>query len=114
LKAIVAIASNLVPQPPAIPQHPGAAGQNNARMNGGAAPGRTQDTPNGANGPAKGDVASPSDNDVDEIRSREIAAKAVTGTLILLLKWLKLSRKSPPKGTPKGVVTYIANISFNC
>jgi hypothetical protein len=31
------------------------------------------------------------DADVDELRSREIAAKAVTGTLILLLKWFKLS-----------------------
>lgn len=31
------------------------------------------------------------DADVDELRNREIAAKAVTGTLILLLKWFKLS-----------------------
>jgi hypothetical protein len=31
------------------------------------------------------------DADVDELRSREIAAKAVSGALILLLKWFKLS-----------------------
>ncbi|KAK5658503.1 hypothetical protein OQA88_1895 [Cercophora sp. LCS_1] len=78
LKAIMAIATNLIPQN----------GQQQPGQNGGQAnrPGQ-----NGLNGPAKVDVGSPSDSDVDEVRSREIAAKAVTGILILLLKWFKLS-----------------------
>ncbi|KAK3378437.1 hypothetical protein B0H63DRAFT_479879 [Podospora didyma] len=90
LKAIVAIASSLVPQPPNGQQHPAAGGQINGRLNWQPGPGRPQDAPNGLNG-LKGELASPSDGDVDEVRSREIAAKAVTGIMVLLLKWLKLS-----------------------
>lgn len=93
LKAIVAIASNLIAPPPngqsQQSQQPQQPGGNNSRMNGtGAAAGL-----NGINGVGKGELASPSDSDIDEARSREIAAKAVTGILVLLLKWLKLSRK---------------------
>ncbi|KAL1837319.1 hypothetical protein VTJ49DRAFT_3990 [Mycothermus thermophilus] len=65
----------------------GPQGAPNARANGGG----QQNAPAGPNGAAKGDPSSPLDTDVDELRNREIAAKAVTGTLILLLKWLKLS-----------------------
>ncbi|KAL2023899.1 hypothetical protein VTK56DRAFT_676 [Thermocarpiscus australiensis] len=82
LKQIVAIATNLV-TPASANGQPGA-GPPSARPNG-------QSAPNSANGAAKGDPASPLDADVDELRSKEIAAKAVTGILILLLKWLKLS-----------------------
>lgn len=64
----------------------GPQGPPGARPNGGQ-----QNAPNGPNGGPKGDPSSPMDADVDELRSREIAAKAVTGTLILLLKWFKLS-----------------------
>ncbi|KAK4219266.1 hypothetical protein QBC37DRAFT_461792 [Rhypophila decipiens] len=95
LKAIVAIASNLVtPAQNGAQQQqqqavPGAPGAQNVRPNG-AGPG--QGAPNGVNGAGpKGDLMSPSDSDVDEARSREIAAKAVTGILIMLLKWLKIS-----------------------
>ncbi|KAK3685504.1 protein required for hyphal anastomosis [Podospora appendiculata] len=92
LKAIVAIASNLAAPQANGQQQAGAAGQNNGRSNGGpGAQGRAADASNGVNGAAKADVVSPSDNDMDESRSREIAAKAVTGILVLLLKWLKLS-----------------------
>jgi len=84
LKQIMAIATNLINIPPGPPQ--GGAGQNGGRANGG--PGL-----NGLNG--KADPASPSDSDVDEARGREIAAKAVTGILIQLLKWFKLSRMLP-------------------
>ncbi|KAK3325516.1 protein required for hyphal anastomosis [Apodospora peruviana] len=99
LKAIVAIASNLVAPPPPNGQQQqqagGAAnGLNNGRLNGGGpqAAGRgAQDGPNGNNGATRGDLTSPSGDDVDEARSREIAAKAVTGILIMLLKWLKIS-----------------------
>nr|CAF28886.1 pro22 [Sordaria macrospora] len=84
LKAIVAIASSFV-QPPPGQQNPGP--QNNGRAGGGPPQGRGQN--NGNN--ASNDPPSPSDDNVDEARSREIAAKAVTGIMILLLKWLKLS-----------------------
>jgi len=83
LKQIVAMTNNLVS--PAAPNGP--PGPPGARPNGGQ-----QNAPNGVNGaPKAGEPSSPVDADVDELRSREIAAKAVTGTLILLLKWLKLS-----------------------
>ena len=87
LKAIVAIASSLV-QPQPGQQNPGAP-QNNGRVSGGPPQGRGQSNGNNAGN----DPPSPSDDNVDEARSREIAAKAVTGIMILLLKWLKLSRK---------------------
>ncbi|ESA42443.1 protein required for hyphal anastomosis [Neurospora crassa] len=85
LKAIVAIASSLV-QPQPGQQNPGAP-QNNGRVSGGPPQGRGQSNGNNAGN----DPPSPSDDNVDEARSREIAAKAVTGIMILLLKWLKLS-----------------------
>ncbi|KAK0719761.1 hypothetical protein B0H67DRAFT_574065 [Lasiosphaeris hirsuta] len=91
LKAIVAIASNLIPPGQNGQQQPPPPGQNNGRMNGGPPQGRPQDAPSGLNGTGKDDLASPSDSDVDEARSREIGAKAVTGIMILLLKWLKIS-----------------------
>lgn len=34
-------------------------------------------------------------DDLDAARSREITAKAVSGVLLLLLKWLKISRENP-------------------
>lgn len=96
LKAIVAIASNLVtpPQNGAQQQQPapGAPGAQNGRPNG-VGPGQGGNVTNGINGAGpKGDLMSPAGNDLDEARSREIAAKAVTGILIMLLKWLKISR----------------------
>ncbi|KAK4228214.1 hypothetical protein QBC38DRAFT_415069 [Podospora fimiseda] len=46
----------------------------------------------GGGGRAKGpEPYSPSDAEFDDQRTREIAAKAATGIMILLLKWLKLS-----------------------
>jgi len=88
LKSIMAIATNMIN--PQNGQQQGA--QTGGRANGG------QQVNNGLNGPAKTDPGSPSDSDVDEARSREIAAKAVTGILILLLKWFKLSRRFPDPG----------------
>lgn len=46
------------------------------------------------------DVPEPSPEEVDAARTREITAKAMSGTLILLLKWLRLSRKSLVVGPP--------------
>lgn len=87
LKQIVAIATNLVS--PATANGPQGNGPPSARPNGG----HGQNAPNGVNGAQKGEPSSPLDADVDDLRSREITAKAVTGIMILLLKWLKLSRK---------------------
>ena len=87
LKAIMAIATNMM-APPNGPA-PGAAPSNGARPNGQP----SQPQQNGTNGPAKADIGSPSASDADEARSREIAAKAVTGIMIVLLKWFKLSRE---------------------
>ncbi|KAK4147186.1 uncharacterized protein C8A04DRAFT_24984 [Dichotomopilus funicola] len=97
LKQITLMTSNLVsPQtangPPSArplgggPQ--GQQGQQNQQGQQGLPSNGLNGVPGGKNG---GDPNSPLDGDVDELRSREIAAKAVTGTLILLLKWLKLS-----------------------
>ncbi|KAL2266400.1 hypothetical protein VTJ83DRAFT_5752 [Remersonia thermophila] len=79
LRQVTAMTSN----PPSANGPQGPAG---ARANGGQ-----QTASAGPNGAAKGDPSSPLDADLDELRNREIAAKAVTGALILLLKWLKLS-----------------------
>ncbi|KAK4203811.1 hypothetical protein QBC40DRAFT_314304 [Triangularia verruculosa] len=84
LKQVLAIASYMViANPNGQPQGGGPpAGRPNGQ---GQAPG-----PNGIGGKGP-DPGSPSDADVDDMRNREIAAKAATGILILLLKWLKLS-----------------------
>lgn len=88
VKAIVAIASHLMVQPQQGAQPPGP-------VNGGIGAGRGKEAPNGAAAGSKNnEIVSPSDEQIDAARSREISAKAVTGTLVLLLKWLKVSRKS--------------------
>jgi hypothetical protein len=38
--------------------------------------------------------------ELDSMRTQEILDKAVTGSLILLLKWLKLSRECKWRSTP--------------
>lgn len=86
LKQVVAVANNMLS--PATANGP-QGGPPNARPNGVQGPNGLS----GMNGLPKGEPSSPLDADVDEMRSREITAKAVTGILVLLLKWLKLSRK---------------------
>jgi len=87
LKAIVAIASFAAAPPPSAQPLGMLGGPSFAtRMNGTG--------PNGVN--PKFEPPSPTDNDLDETRNREIAAKAVTGILVLMLKWLKLSREASP------------------
>lgn len=53
--------------------------------------GRTQDPAGGSPPPL---VYDPSPEEIDATRTREITAKAMTGILVLLLKWLRLSRKA--------------------
>lgn len=43
-----------------------------------------------------GDGPDPAVEGLNEIRQREISSKAVSGVLLVLLKWFKLSRKSCP------------------
>ena len=45
------------------------------------------------NGSLSVDTSGQSDEEVDAARTREITAKAVTGIMLLLLKWLKVSRR---------------------
>lgn len=63
---------------------------NNPAMNGGPMPNKPQDA-NGQNGAIESPEMSP--EELDAARTREITAKAMTGILVLLLKWLRLSRK---------------------
>lgn len=59
--------------------------------------GNTQER-SGSNGGATNgfhvDISSLAPDELDKMRGEEIAAKAVTGLLVLLLKWFKVSRKS--------------------
>jgi hypothetical protein len=69
--------------------------------------GRGKDAPNGAAAAFKNnEILSPSDEQIDAARGREISAKAVTGTLVLLLKWLKLSRMFTTDPRPCGLLSY--------
>lgn len=86
LKQVLAIAANLVAAAQAAANGQHAAGQAGGRPHG-------QNAGPGPNGAGKGEPYSPSDAEFDDLRTREIAAKAATGILLLLLKWLKLSRK---------------------
>ena len=65
-------------------------------------PGKKKTNPNSSaslNGMANGalgevgDVPATAIEGLNEIRSREISSKAVSGILLVLLKWFKLSRK---------------------
>ncbi|KAF3348226.1 hypothetical protein VD0002_g7817 [Verticillium dahliae] len=78
-------------QPGPAQQHPSMAGRGaNAGVNGGPGQARQQQDPSapGAGAPEPPEM---SPEEVDATRSREITTKAATGTLLLLLKWLKLS-----------------------
>src|SRR6187551_715855 len=81
----------LIAQLPAGQQHP-MAQQNAPRPNG--PPGAA-----GPNGVQPQPIVEPpelSHEELDAARSREISTKAVSGILLLLLKWLKVSRKHRP------------------
>ncbi|KAF4978117.1 hypothetical protein FZEAL_5449 [Fusarium zealandicum] len=74
------------------PQQQGPQGMgrgNNPGMNGGPAGNRQQEMP-GQNGP-RAPTPELSLEEIDAARTREITSKAMTGILILLLKWLRVS-----------------------
>lgn len=85
IRTISIISNTMAP-----PANNGQGAQPNGRPNGGQ--GRAQEGANGPAGVDRGEVASPTDEEMEVLRSNEIAGKAITGTLILLLKWLKISR----------------------
>lgn len=67
-------------------------GGNQPRVNGGPASNRSQDNSMGTNGSVNHDGTELSLEDLDAMRCREIESKAATGIIILLMKWLKISR----------------------
>lgn len=77
---VAAIVAQQGPQGPHMNQ--GMPGRNGPGMNGG---------PNADNGRAGGDAPELSPEEVDAARTREITTKAMSGILVLLLKWLRLS-----------------------
>lgn len=82
-------------QPPQGQQHPSMAGRGaNGGMNGGPGPNRQQQPqdPSSAGGGLP-ELPEMSPEEVDAARSREITTKAITGILLLLLKWLRVSRE---------------------
>jgi hypothetical protein len=74
-------------------QQPGGMGRsNNVGPNPGLNGGPGGQNMQGHNGAM--DLSEPSPEEIDAARTREITTKAMTGILVLLLKWLRLSRES--------------------
>lgn len=90
IKGILAHYTVLLSQQPPAPVF-GPAPGNNGRPNG--ANGNSNNANNNHHNPGTHDNPEPSAEEVDAARTREITAKAVTGIMLLLLKWLKLSRE---------------------
>lgn len=92
LRPILANVTAIVAQqPPAQQQQPPMAGKMNPGVNGGpASQQRSQDGSAPSSQPEQPEL---SPEEVDAARTREITAKAMTAILLLLLKWLRLSRK---------------------
>lgn len=96
LKAVLANVTALITQPMGQGLAPGFRSEVNLR-NGAQGQARQQDP---ANIPLPNPV-DPSElpiDDIEALRSREITAKAVSGILLILLKWFKVSRKFIPAG----------------
>jgi hypothetical protein len=90
LRPILLNVTAIVSQQPQ--QVPPAMGRGNPGMNGGPATNRQQQELPGQTLP-KPPTPELSLEEVDAARMREITSKAMTGILILLLKWLRVSRK---------------------
>lgn len=54
---------------------------------------RSQESSAGLNGSGIHDSPDLSLEDMDQVRARELEGKALTGTLLLMLKWFKISRE---------------------
>jgi hypothetical protein len=93
LKAILMNVAILIAQAPPGQQHPMAA-QGNPRANGPAGARQGQDiTDNATNPQPPPEQPELSPEELDSARTREISTKAVSAILLLLLKWLKVSRE---------------------
>lgn len=82
IKGILAHYTVLLSQQPQAPVFGGAPGPN----------GRANGANNNNNSAGPLDNSEQSAEELDAARTREITAKAVSGIMLLLLKWLKLSR----------------------
>lgn len=97
LKAVLANVTALIIQPGSQPGGlgPSYRSEPNSRAGIGAqGPARQQD-PAAIPLPNNPDLSDLSIDEIESIRSREITAKAVSGILLMILKWFKVSRKSP-------------------
>lgn len=93
LKAILANVTALITQPHFNQPHPGSGFQLDANMrtNGPQGPRRQQD-PTNLNNHIAAEPSQLTIDDLEALRSREITSKAVSGILLMLLKWFKVSR----------------------
>jgi hypothetical protein len=95
LKAVLANVTALIMQPMHVQQQLGLTSgfqsEVNLRANGGQAQRRPQEPMNPPI-PVPVEAADLPVEDLDALRSREITAKAVSGILLTLLKWFKVSR----------------------
>lgn len=94
LKAILANVTALITQPLYSQPHPGSNFQGDPNMRANVppqGPRRQQDPANMSNN-APVDVSQLPVDDLEALRSREITSKAVSGILLMLLKWFKVSR----------------------
>ena len=95
LKAVLANVTALIMQPTHVQPQPGLApsfqSEVNLRANGVQAQRRPQEPPP-APIPVPTEVSDLSVEDLEDLRLREITAKAVSGILLTLLKWFKVSR----------------------
>ncbi|KAF4921044.1 Striatin-interacting protein 1 [Colletotrichum viniferum] len=94
LRPILMNVTAVLSQPAAGQQHPSMAGRGaNGMVNGGPGPNRPQQPQDPSSAASGGPPELPemSPEEVDASRSREITTKAITGILLLLLKWLRVS-----------------------
>lgn len=99
MKAVLTNVTALIMHPSNVPPHSGLApafqSEVNLRANGAQNQRRPPENPN--NYPPQQIPIEPSElsvEDLENLRSREITAKALSGILLILSKWFKLSRAS--------------------
>jgi hypothetical protein len=96
MKAVLTNVTALIMHPSSVPPHSGLApafqSETNLRANGLQNQRRPPDVSNFPPQPIPFEVSELSVEDLENLRSREISAKALSGILITLLKWFKLSR----------------------
>ncbi len=94
LKAVLTNVTALITQPPAQNQGLTPAFRSEINLRANLPQGQRPQEPALVPLPAPIDVAELPVEEIETMRSREITAKAVSGVLLIMLKWLKVSRKS--------------------